>query len=848
VLDFSESPHLFAFIAAAFDVAKCLVLRDGISITLGESVDRGSIRVLDAAGMGMMPRSWRWGAGLGGVGALAIAPYLAGACILMTLGLPFKQLSYGVAYAYWQALDLPAFAPFAARIRWAGGIGFTVAPLAWVGCLIVASRRGRALAPLRRVPDFLQPAEVPRDGTWTRSHQPILTAYGFRRLRLPAGESLLLAAQDYPATHGVLKRALREVRGPVLVIDLDGAMYEATAGWRASKGEVVRLTPFGAGAPWNPFADSWTCDGLRHDALDALAACWYPERHREDRVLVSHVRAVFRGLISAVDEVLRAAGERVPPAPGDLWRLLALSQGRLDRDVLSELAKQSMLSKATRDALRACVALDDDTLARASERLRGPLNVFAYIHIDAGTRGTGLSLTSPAQATVYLHVPYASRQDAIPIIEALVAQWRERILHEDALVVVHGLDLLPALPFLKSTDERLRCIASVRSVAALFESYGHAERALMRRFGVIAMHAPRERVHAEREAAALTRHVAYRHANAQTAYAKALRTEQLFTLRRGEQVVFAPLLSHPLRCRVVGTRRRAPAPPFAIQGEPMPFPKPLAALLTALIAGCSAPAQKVVAESLPSPCGPMPRYDDPEGITEVRVGPRRFCLPERLFNGTHIPWGHGTEVDFVLDWPSLEPLPAGFDMYEDNSRFLAALSVGMSYPDRLTDEQFRTLPRRWIEPFDPTDPEQLANPGSNLHLRIKGEAVHGLTPYYTDFDALQRYYKRKYGPDTRAADPDGRVSDDWFIDMGPDGIPRTVLKCSPQAIPDGVRMEGDRMVELRGVFMRAVCEHDFVIPEYRVIVNLQYQRMVMPDWRRIETRIRTLFREGEVNR
>lgn len=798
--------------------------------------------------MGMMPRSWRWVAGFGAVGALVIAPYLAGVCILMALGLPFKQLSYGVAYAYWQALDLPDFVPFAARIRWAGGMGFMLAPLAWVGCLIVASRRDLALRPLHRVSDFLRVAEVPRDGTWARSRQPLLTAYRFRRLRLPAGESLLLAAQDYPATHAVLKGALRDVRGPVLVIDLDGALYDATAGWRASKGEVVRLAPFGGGAPWNPFADSWTRDGLRREALDTLAACWYPERNREDRVLVSHVRAVFLGLIAAVDELLRASGEGVPPAPGDVQRLLASGHGGLDRRVLSELANQPALSKATRDVLHACVALDDDTLARASQRLRGPLDVFACKRIDAGTRGNGLSLTSPVQATVYLHVTYANRQDVMPIIEALVAQWRERVPHEDALVVVHGLDLLPALPFLQSADERLHCMASVRSVAALFESYGHAERALMRRFGVMAVHAPRERAHAEREAAALARHVSYRRANAQTAYAKALRTEQLLTLRRGEQVVFAPLLSHPLRCRVVGTRRRAPAPPFAIQGEPMPFPKPLAALLAALVAGCSAPAQKVVAESPPSPCGPMPRYDDPEGISEVRVGPRRFCLPERLFNGTHIPWGHGTEVDFVLDWPSLEPLPAGFDMYKDNNRFLAALSIRMSYPDRLDDEQFRLLPRRWIEPRNPADPEQLANPGANLHLRIKGEPIHGLTPYYTDFEALERYYKRKYGPDTRAAEPDGMVSDDWFIDMGPDGIPRTVLKCSPQAIPDGVRMEGDRMVELRDVFRRATCDHNFVIPEYRVIVSLTYQRLVMPDWRRIETRIRTLFREGEISR
>jgi hypothetical protein len=84
--------------------------------------------------------------------------------------------------------------------------------------------------------------------------------------------------------------------------------------------------------------------------------------------------------------------------------------------------------------------------------------------------------------------------------------------------------------------------------------------------------------------------------------------------------------------------------------------------------------------------------------------------------------------------------------------------------------------------------------------------------------------------------------------MGPGGIPRTVLKCSPRSMPDGVRMEGDRMIDLPDGFWRATCEHQFSMPEYQAVVSLNYQRLVMSDWRRIETRIRSLFREGEIDR
>jgi len=799
----------------------------------------------------MMPRWSRLGAGLGGLGALVIAPYLAGVCILVVLGMPFNQLGYGLAYAYWQALDLPAFAPYAMRIRWAGGVGLLLAPLVWSAYVLYAWRRAHVLAPPRRPPEWFGPADLPRDGTWMRAGQPLLTTHRFHRLRLPIGESLLLAAPDYPATCAVLKSALRDAQGPVLVIDLDGILHRATAGWRVAKGEVVRVAPLGGGAPWNPLAAAWTRDGLRRDALDALAACWYPQRDRADRVLVSHVRGVFGALVTAVDEVLRAAGDTVPPAPGDVWRLLALGNGRLDRRVLTALARQPALTTTTRDELLACAMLDDDTLARTAERLRGPLAVFADPMVEAATRGTGMSLASPAQATVYLHLPFARGQGAIPIVEAFVAQWRESVRYDDPLIVIHGLDLLPPLPFLQRDAQGVRCLASVRSLATLFDDYGYAERALMHRFSVLAMHAPRDRAHAEREADALDRHVAYRTANTRTSYAKALRAEQLLALRTGEQGVFAPLLSHPVRCRVVGARRHAPAPPIECQGELMTLPKPLAALLTALIAGCSAPAQKTVAPLPPSPCGPLAgidNFDNPERIEEVKLGPHRFCLPAKLFNGPHQPWSNGTELGFVLDWPSLEPLPLGFDMYKDNDRFLAILGIEVSYPDRLTDEQMRVFPRGWIEPFDPTDPEQRADPAENLDLRIKGDPVHGLTPYRTDVDSLRRYYEKVYGANSRATEPDNLVSEDWLVDMGPDGIPRTVLKCSPQAVPDGVRMDGGRMVSIPEVFRRATCTHQFAIPEYRAVVELDYQRMVMPDWRRIETRIRTLLRDAEIKR
>ncbi|MGF6710044.1 hypothetical protein QFZ41_001008 [Luteibacter sp. W1I16] len=795
----------------------------------------------------MMPLVWRLGAGLGGLGAVMIAPYLAGVCILAVLGLPLTTLRFGLACAYWQALDLPAFAPYALRIRWAGGVGLALAPAVWLYGVVRLWRLARMRYPRPNGPPFLGPADWPHGGPGAPG-QPVLTTHRLRRYHLPPGESLLLAAPAYGATHAVLKGAVRDNRGPLLVIDLDGAMHGATAGWRAAFGDVHRLAPFGGGRPWNPLAIAWTDWGLDRSALDALAACWYPQRDRTDRAHASHVRGMFRTLVTALDEVLRAAGESVPPAPGDLWRLLAVSGESLDSRVLTVLAHHPALTPATQDALREAAALDGDTLGRIGTRLRAPLEPFAGADLDAGTRGARRPLSSAGSTTVYLDVPYARRQDAVPWIEAFVTQWLDRVRDGRAVIVIHGLDLLPPLPCLQRTDGHFRCLASVRSLATLYDAYGRTAAALMHRFGMLAVQAPCDRALAVREATAIDRHAASRCGAFRPLYPRA-DANALLALRAGEQAVFAPSLSHAMRCRVMATRDIAPAPPVPAQGEPMPFPKPLAVLLASLVAGCSVPAQKVAAE--PSPfrdCGLGNPDRDPEGSKIVCLGPYRFRLLSKLFNGHHQPSASRTELGFVLDWPTLEPLPYGFDMYKDNNRFLASLRINVSYLDRLSDEQYRVLPRRSIEPFNPSDPAQRADPADNLDLRIKGAPVHGLTPYYTDFDKLRRYYIEVYGPATRAAEPESSMNDDWYLDLGEDGLPRTVLKCSPQVIPDGVRLQNGRLVKIPGVFRRAGCSHEFFIPEYKAMVNLHYQRLMMPDWQRIETRIRRLLHEAEMDR
>jgi len=285
--------------------------------------------------------------------------------------------------------------------------------------------------------------------------------------------------------------------------------------------------------------------------------------------------------------------------------------------------------------------------------------------------------------------------------------------------------------------------------------------------------------------------------------------------------------------------------PRAGRVAPMPLARTLAALAATLIAACSSPpptaTPPVATAADPCPFWP-PDSMAPEATSSFHLGPHRFCVQQRLFHNLIRPMRHS--VGIALNWPTLEPLPPDLDEDADQDTFLSTLDIQMRYLENLTDEEARVLPLRWVQPLRPNHPEDRKRPDDNLDLRIKGDPFHGLTSYYADLPAIRRYYQDIDGFDTTAGLPDAQ--NDWFVDMDEHGIPRTVLKCSVAAVPDGVRLVNGRLMHDPRVFRRATCEHTFLIPEYKSEVSMTYQRIMSSDWRRIETRIRAILSQGEM--
>lgn len=539
----------------------------------------------------MMPRWWRLGAGLGGLGALAVAPYLAGACVLVALGLPLADVEYRLALRYWQALAQPELAPYAARIRYAAVIGASVLPTAWALLAWCGWRRAEGTPKAVTGTALRRARELHRERAWRSRREPLLGRDGWRRVALPTDHSLLIAAPGYPASHEALRGIVRDVRGPMLVIDMEGALHASTAGWRATHGPVRRLTPFGGDHPWNPLAHAWRQGRLLDERVAALAAQWYPPHRPDESAVVTHVRSLFVALAGALDDILRAADTPVPPAPGDLWRLFEPATA-VDafRDRLRMLAATEGVGPERACAIEDCATMDDDSLRRVIERWREPLAMYADETIDAHTRGVR---RAPASGTTYLHIPYEHRHIATPVIEAAVAQWLEQAgEHADATIVIHALDLYPALPLLAGSTE-VRCIATTRNTEKLLHAYGDGAHRVARRFDALAIHRPENGKQGRREAAAVA-HLLQAH-DARLSQGVSVDAEALGHLGRHEQALIVPAVGLAVRCRTSMPRSHAPHPFPEIHGEVMAFPKPLATLLAASRAGTCRAADLPVA-------------------------------------------------------------------------------------------------------------------------------------------------------------------------------------------------------------------------------------------------------------
>ena len=764
---------------------------------------------------------------------LGIAPYLSGYLTGLLLGLTGHPNTWTRWWEYMRVLDQPAYAPYAWRIYLAGGFG--------IGIPVVAAIAGlRTLR--RRLPEPRPPRFEPLEDIALASRHGVVLARGI------ATEMSVLVAASQPerAVLGTLLPTLRQTKGPRLLVGTPDVLAACASAIRGR--DVVHLAPFAKGHRWNPLAAAWAPEGLRIPVLDSLAERWYPATDPSKRFLASHAQQAFVALARIVDDVLRAHGERVPPAPGDLYHLTQPLTTGQRRAYVDALAGITALSERTREALRPWRSLDDAAFRLVCDALRAPLTLFGHAPLDEATRGDDISGRDLRQTVVLIEVPDDRRAEASHLIDTFMAWWRHATHGAPhRRIVIDGLDAFARLPVLLDSD--LPCLATIRRPATLRPTYGREFDRLLKRFPCVVMHAARDETAAQEGEAMLEAYMKV-HDPRGRGLSRPACTQDLQALAADQQLVIAHPRGRAYAARIPSARRRITPLPIPETGEPMPFPKPLASLLASLLAACSAPTPDVADGKRPKAtlankgCNSIHDIGSPPTrYVDACLGPHRFRLPQNLYSWQAGQDLVGTSVGLNVQWPSLEPLPLGEDYHDDNHTFMSNINIDIHYEGHRTYKAFGPMMRRAIEPLIPGDPSRKGNPDENIELRIKGDPVYGLTPYYADFDLIEPYYKKLYGEDTKAIRPS--IHHEWFIHTNEDGIPSTIIICDSRKIPDGTTIEKDRIVDLP-TDRRAQCSHRFVIPEYGVIVYVDYLRVVMHDWQRIESRIRYLLKSTEI--
>jgi hypothetical protein len=789
----------------------------------------------------MTPWLWRLGAGVSALGACTIAPLLASGLILFSLGLPISGATPGLWYDYWQVLERPAYRPYATRILCWGGTGLLLPPLLWCGAMLWFRRHHPSIPSASpHVPfDDLATSELELPALGPGRGAIPLTRRRGRTRAAPHGASVLVSAPFYPEAHAVVIHALRRSSGATLVIDCGGRSHVYA---RKARGRtVLRIDPFDGDQAWNPLAGAWRPEGLDANELRQIATLWLPERGPHDRFMASHARNAFVSLVYAVDDVLRRTGSAaVPVAPGDLHRLCARWRSYASPQAfLQALARRPEIGARARIGMSEWRGLGEEGADTIWARVSEVLAPFADPVVDAATRGGGLPDSSLRKADVYMDVPDRWRAVAGPLIDSAIRQWQNAPgIGASSLLVVHALDALPRIAALTDPATAGRCIATTRGIAALHARYGDRASALDRRFALCVVQAPRDDAFAAKEARALKTFMADHRSCRHVSEPASVR--ELMSLRRGQQIVAMASLPTPVICRTLNLPRKpSVAPPQTDHGEAMPISRSFIAFLATLVAtsvsagGTSAPAPAANPQADPE------RHARLVGAT---IGHYKFAFPKNLYYQQSGPDPDGG-VMLLVQWPTLKPLPQGVDYHAHTVDFISHISISIAAPSRLSDAAYRTLLRRYVEPLNPDDKKARANPSQNLDLRIKGEPTFGLTPYLADSDKLKHYYENLYGPGTSAGKPERH--DEWFVRMGADGVPTTVITCSSRFIPDGASIQDGRIVDGKGG-RRSTCNHSFLIPELRLIVDLSYLRIVMPDWQRIENRVRTMIESGMV--
>ncbi len=364
--------------------------------------------------------------------ALAGAAYGAGYAVHLLLAVD-GPVQWNTAWRYAQVLDLPAYRPYALRIKLGIVLGCAPPLLVWCATMwrIVVSmfRADTDKASTHGDARFATLADLKKAGLLTRTKQGILIGkFKGRELWLGGAQHVITISPTRSGkTASVAKPVALSYEESMVVLDIKGELFADTSGWREAQGQLIRVwAPYDEGGnthrfnPMTVLADMNA--GKRIGEIQTIAAILYPDAPGQDPFWTSQARAAFTAFTSYMfeawdHEVAATHGARPDINASDAFpsfeRILRFSSG--DGESTTKAMLQTILAKPslrfmspqTRTVFTNLAGLADQTFSSVIASMQAPLQQFLSPILAAATNATDIDVQSLRRrlTTLYVIIP-----------------------------------------------------------------------------------------------------------------------------------------------------------------------------------------------------------------------------------------------------------------------------------------------------------------------------------------------------------------------------------------------------------------------------------------------------------
>ncbi|HFK2894589.1 TPA: hypothetical protein ACGY71_002534 [Stenotrophomonas maltophilia] len=229
---------------------------------------------------------------------------------------------------------------------------------------------------------------------------------------------------------------------------------------------------------------------------------------------------------------------------------------------------------------------------------------------------------------------------------------------------------------------------------------------------------------------------------------------------------------------------------------------------------------------------------------EARVGPRRFMFPANLYYNQTGPLADGG-VMLTVFWPDFDAAPPGDRPVRSSQDSRRQVLVELRYIDRVPIQNYLAR-RSSSEASSAPGSLERRDPVENLALRVAQPERWGLTPYAIDPSLMEAYAKESEAALGRPYVHNPGMEPDWYVARSAEGQLTTFISCDPaDRIPDGLVVQG-KTLERAGEGQIAMCRHSIVDVGDSIAIEMNYARVMLSDWQRLETSVHDLLERYRV--